>query len=942
MIERSSMADGSIIIDTKLNKSELEKGLKNLDKTIKNTLPSANLTLNDFSKGFSTLGKFATNAGIIISTTATASIAALGVSTGKTAISFMKLKENTNIAFKVLLGSAEKAKEMLDNLYTFAKTTPFSYDTFLKASKAFLAMGISANDCIPYLSKLTNAAISTGSGQVGIDILTESIGRMSAKGKVQLEELNRVTELGIPAIKILGNAYGESEENIYKMMETGKILSKEALPKLLDGMEKGTNGVNGITAAYGGLANEMKGTLDGAMDSMNSAFRNMALEVLNAEGSYSGLKDVVKAFTEVIKNLGPVFKSVAEQSGPLLKSLSDKLNEFSEKLKTADSEELKKIGNAILKLAAAGPLLIVVGKAFGMISGALSGIGSVVGALKMVSGVTSTISAGAMSGTAAVSSLSVVFSALTGPIGIAIAIILAVIAVLVLLWNKSEAFRSAVTNAFSNIQDALHKMWNRLQPVFEKIGELFGTAMTSLEPLIDLLGKGLGNTITMISGVIVGFINMIAPLLEGTLNMISGISNVLQGVWALISGDFEGFKSHMGSAGEDFKNMFLNIWEAIKGFFTGFFDTIGVDLQNGWNSISNFFQEQWNGFILNVQHFGETISLVFQNMWNSIVLFFTVTIPALISSIVTWFQELPYKLGFIIGQTIGNIINFGIQLWSWVTTELPKIIEGIIVWFQELPGRIWEWLQNAISNFIQWCVQMNITANEKISEVISSIIVWFQELPGRIWEWLQNAINNFIQWCVQMNITANEKIGEIINSITSWFKELPKNMIEWGKDMIKGFIDGIKSGIGKIGEAVSGITDGIRSVLHFSKPDEGPLRDYESWMPDMIDGLTKTLELSSPKLFKASKKLANQIYEDFNLDNAFKKLAFSVDLETSKLLSYKKADANLKASKDNVKTINNDNGTTVQNTQNFYQKVESPSEIAKKTKQSLRRIVYGL
>lgn len=48
--------------------------------------------------------------------------------------------------------------------------------------------------------------------------------------------------------------------------------------------------------------------------------------------------------------------------------------------------------------------------------------------------------------------------------------------------------------------------------------------------------------------------------------------------------------------------------------------------------------------------------------------------------------------------------------------------------------------------------------------------------------------------------------------------------------------------IGKIGDAVSSVGEAIASVLHFSRPDEGPLREYEKWMPDFIGGLARGIE----------------------------------------------------------------------------------------------------
>ena len=66
-----------------------------------------------------------------------------------------------------------------------------------------------------------------------------------------------------------------------------------------------------------------------------------------------------------------------------------------------------------------------------------------------------------------------------------------------------------------------------------------------------------------------------------------------------------------------------------------------------------------------------------------------------------------------------------------------------------------------------------------------------------------------------------------------------------------GIVNGIKSVIGKVGEAVSDVASTIREFLHFSVPDKGPLTDYESWMPDFIGGLAKGIEQSRGLIDKA-------------------------------------------------------------------------------------------
>src|SRR5699024_10419970 len=56
-----------------------------------------------------------------------------------------------------------------------------------------------------------------------------------------------------------------------------------------------------------------------------------------------------------------------------------------------------------------------------------------------------------------------------------------------------------------------------------------------------------------------------------------------------------------------------------------------------------------------------------------------------------------------------------------------------------------------------------------------------------------------------------------------------------------GLAKGVMSGVNKIVGAVKGVANKIRSFLHFSRPDEGPLRDYETWMPDMLTGMADTI-----------------------------------------------------------------------------------------------------
>ena len=104
--------------------------------------------------------------------------------------------------------------------------------------------------------------------------------------------------------------------------------------------------------------------------------------------------------------------------------------------------------------------------------------------------------------------------------------------------------------------------------------------------------------------------------------------------------------------------------------------------------------------------------------------------------------------------------------------------------------------------------------------------------------------------------------GTIVNGISS----LPGQLYNWGVDMVRGIANGIRNAIGYVTSAVSSVANKIKSFLHFSRPDEGPLAEYESWMPDMVEGLSDSLRKASPELISQTEALASGMSDAFNVN----------------------------------------------------------------------------
>jgi phage-related protein len=94
-------------------------------------------------------------------------------------------------------------------------------------------------------------------------------------------------------------------------------------------------------------------------------------------------------------------------------------------------------------------------------------------------------------------------------------------------------------------------------------------------------------------------------------------------------------------------------------------------------------------------------------------------------------------------------------------------------------------------------------------------------------------------------------IPKLLEAFGRLGEQLPGKALQWGKDLISSLINGIKSMLGSLGNAVQGVAQKIASFLHFSCPEVGPLAKFNESGGDMIDEFIKSMEGEQPELTKA-------------------------------------------------------------------------------------------
>ena len=307
-----------------------------------------------------------------------------------------------------------------------------------------------------------------------------------------------------------------------------------------------------------------------------------------------------------------------------------------------------------------------------------------------------------------------------------------------------------------------------------------------------------------------------------------------------------------------FRNFWIGLWEGIKSAF----ETV-------WNAISTFFTETipnaFQSLLDKISEIGNNIKTFFEELWNNIVSFFTEGIPSFIQSVIQWISDLPYKIGYLIGQILGYIIQFGINAWNWVTVELPQIIQGIIDWFAGLPGRIWEWLVNVVTNIIAWGKDMKNKATTKVSEMITAIINWFKSLPSKIWTWLQNTINKVADFGKKMAQKGKTAAKDLFDAIVNKIKDLPGEMLDMGKNIVDGIWNGIKNAGDwikkKVGEFAKGILDGMKKSLGIHSPSTLFRDEVGKFIPQ---GVAVGIEADTESAIKAIDNMNDEIMSEMN------------------------------------------------------------------------------
>lgn len=344
--------------------------------------------------------------------------------------------ENTAASFKVLLGSQEAAKSMLDALGAMDARKVYGVDALKESTKLMLNFGVDSKKVLTYLKSIGNIA---GGDKQKMQSLALVLGQVVSMGYLQGTDKNQFINAGWNPLLELQKMTGKSMDELNKMMSKNQISAEMVAQALAHATEKG--------GQFYGMIDELSQSTEAKISDLFSELR------VGAEKLWVKIQPIFNDVINLVQKIIPPVMSVAENIVGAIVWVIDKIKEWKTEI---------------------GLLLVTVGTFFAVLelkALVLLGVAKLLTTLKTV--------------VAAVTTVWKLFNLalMANPIGVVVGLVAALAAAVVYCWNEFAGFRAFLITAWDTLMafGVILKNFvvDRIIELITGIGEL-GSALKKL------------------------------------------------------------------------------------------------------------------------------------------------------------------------------------------------------------------------------------------------------------------------------------------------------------------------------------------------------------------------------------------------------------------------------------------------------------------------------
>lgn len=859
----ASGADGTIKVKLGLDDSEYKSGLSGAHKSAESFADKVKSTFVG-----ATVFKAASKGWDLIS-------GSIGKATAR-----LDAMQKAKQVIGVLAGSSEKAAKVVNNLSDAVTDTAYGLDTAATSTQKLATSGLGLDKSTRMVKDMMDAVSFYGDGtNETLANTVDAIAKMNASGKISADQWQRLTDAGIPVLKIFAEKTGKSMAEVSDAFSKGQISAQEFNDVLMDALENGTESF----PAVAGKAKEMAGSFATSFTNMSARIAIGIANIITAFNDFLA-DNSLPTIQEMIANFGSVIRDglnwIAEEIPKALNALKDFFAPTAEAIKAA-TEKIQEAWNSVRDTIAQK---LDSNDSLDFVKSALERIRDILPIL--VEKVGEFVAAFIEKLPDIIDKVQTVADTIQGLMPL-----IAAVAGAFAAWKGIKA----VSDIAKKIGDAGKKI------------KTFGSLVSKGSGLIDGLAYAASSGTGVIASMAEAFTLAGGGLsgLSAALGVIGGpITLVVVAIGALVAAFV-----YLWNTSDGFREFWINLWDGIK-------ETTGQVI----DGIVNF-------FTVTIPEAFQSFVDAAQNLANQVVQFFTVTIPEGINTLVTNIQTffgstIPYWIGYAVGFILGKLIEWGASLVQFVTQDIPQFISGVVEWFTQLPGMVWTWLLETINKTAEWVSQMIQKAVQAGQEFITNVVTFIQQLPGTVWSFLSNTISSAASFVGSFANQAIQAGRQFFNGIVNTVRQIPGQMISIGADIVNGIRSGISGAWGALtgwlGNMARGLIDGVKSALGIGSPSRLFADRIGKWIPA---GITLGVEKAMPKAKAFMGRMSTELIDAANMDSLTSRLALESDSGGFKGWP---------------------GSTTVYNVNQTINsaKALSPSEIGQQTRNSVRRLAW--
>lgn len=667
---------------------------------------------------------------------------------------------------------------------TLANKLKPSFDVLSKAGIRALEAIMNQLDKIDFSKMATS--LETVLNKIDFDAIAEKVSGFVANAVAKMKEFwqgfqetgvissfrKTLDEVWEAVKKVISSLAGGDFASFGQKLGRGLTIASEALQAFAKVVQSlSPEQIRGIAQAFIAFK-----TAKATIGPVTSALNGLSKAVILTKGGIAGLRTV--------KDVGMALIGISKGS------------------KAASSALTFMAGSSKLAKFALGSLNILT-KIGGWIMPAISAIGTFV--------------SGLMEGSAIIGSFSSAWGAIaavvSGPVGWIIAGVAGIIAGLVLLWNKSEAFRNACIGIWNGIKETASGAWEAIKSAWNSAVEWFSG-----------LWNGIKETA---SGVWGSFLEKVAPIVEGLKNVWNSLTEFFSTLWSTITQTasnvwngivegiqpiIEGFKEAWNGLTEFFSTLWTGITQTATTAWTGFSEfmaPIVETIKAVWTGFTEFMSTLWTGVVSTAQAIWSTLQPIISAVWQAI----TVLISTAITIITTVIQAGMAVIKGVWDIAWGTLSTVVSTVWNVivtvVSTVLNTVAEVIRAGTEAIKGNwqaAWDHIKNATSTVWEGIKSVVNTVINAIKTIIDTVMNAIKNVIDTIWNGIKSSVTNIMNG-IKESVTS---IWEgLKSSITSTIEAIKTTVVDTANSLKEGFVNAIEN----MKSSVSGIIDNIKSIF---------------------------------------------------------------------------------------------------------------------------------